>query len=313
MKTAWIEVSCTVPETMVDVFGDFLIELSGNGISIENLSLDTFSLDTIETSPVKTVKAYFPADFPLQDIPSAISAFVAEHRNAFPDFAFLPPEITLLREEDWANNWKEHFKPSRIGRHLVIKPTWETYAGGAEDIIIEVDPGQAFGTGTHATTRLCLEALEKIFMEKAPNGSATLLQPAGVLDVGTGSGVLSIAAAKLGACRITAIDIDPDAVTVARENLALNHIGGDVTVSTIPLRDTAGTYQIVVANIIAEELVKLGPELFSRVQPSGHLILSGILTEKEEYVMEGFAGFRLDLVETTRREEWSCLMFRREP
>lgn len=312
MRSTWIEVSCTVPEALTDLFADFLVGVSGTGVSIENLSLDTFSLETVDNSPTNTIKAYFPAETSPDEIKALISAFLADHVQQFPGFVFQVPVITTLNEEDWANNWKAYFKPSRVGSHLIIKPTWEPFAGETSDILIEIDPGQAFGTGTHATTRLCLESLEKIFKNMAPFETAADLRIDSVLDVGTGSGVLSIAAGKLGADRICAIDIDPEAVLVAKENLALNGIHGDMTVSTTPLSEIKGTFTIVVANIIAEELVHLANQLFARTEPGGYLILSGILAEKEDFVRNGFGHLRLSPIEGTRRDEWSCLTYRRE-
>lgn len=306
MENFWLEVSCTVPAALVDPLAEFLIEQTKSGVSIENLSVDTFSIETIEEPPVKTIKGYFPADTPPESIRSAVAAFVSA---VFPDVGTIPLTIVRIGEEDWANNWKQYFKPARIGSGLVIKPTWETYDARPSDIIIEVDPGQAFGTGTHATTRLCLEALEKIYKKLPPFTDDASPVPTSILDVGTGSGVLSIAAAKLGASRICAIDIDPEAVNVARENLALNGITGEVAVATTMLRDVPGSYNIVVANIIAEELVKLSMDLVDRLAASGILILSGILTEREPFVTDGFSTFPLSLVEITHREEWSCLVY----
>lgn len=312
MSVLWAEVSCEVPAAVVDQLAEFLVALSECGVTIENLSVDTFSIDTIEDSPVKSVKAYFPADQTLDDKVAQVAAFLDGIAPSCPGFQFRNPGVNLIREEDWANTWKEHFKPSRIGMRLVIKPTWEDFTAQADDLIIELDPGMAFGTGTHATTRLCLESMERIFSRTATDDAGKLIVPAEILDVGTGSGVLAIAAAKLGASRVVAIDIDPEAVAVARENLAQNRIGPSVTVSSEPLTDIPGSYDIVLANILAEELVRLGRELFERVRPHGYLILSGILTEKEELVRDGFAPFSLTLVDITREAEWSCLTYRRE-
>ena len=312
MNVLWAEVSCEVPAAMVDRLSEFLVDLSGSGVTIENLSVDTFSLDTLEDTPVKTVTAYFPADQGLDGKVAQIAAFLADIGPSFPSFVFHAPGISFIREEDWANTWKEHFKPSRIGTRLVIKPTWEEFAAQPDDIIIELDPGMAFGTGTHPTTRLCLESMERIFFHAPPFDTGEGSLPAAVLDVGTGSGVLSIAAAKLGAGRVVALDIDPAAVAVAEQNLVQNRIGSSVLISTEPLEKIPGTYDIVLANILAEELVRLGKELFDRVRPHGFLILSGILTEKEELVRTGFAPFALALREITREAEWSCLTYRRE-
>ena len=255
--TIWAEICCEVPAAMVDCVAEFLVELSGGGVSIENLTLDTFSVETLEDSPVKTVKAYLAADPDLAGKLSEIHAFLIATAPSYAGFSFKAPEVHFLREEDWANNWKIHFKPTRIGTRLVIKPTWEEYAAQEQDLIIELDPGMAFGTGTHATTRLCLEAMERIFSHQTPF-DRNVINPVDVLDVGTGSGVLGIAAAKLGACCVLGIDIDAGAVEVAHQNLVQNQVENQVQVSNEPLEKLAGTYHVVLANILAEDLVRMG-------------------------------------------------------
>jgi ribosomal protein L11 methyltransferase len=307
----WAEVSCDVPAAAVDCLAEFLVEISGGGVSIENLSVDTFTSETIEDSPIKSVKAYFPDDQDLDGKIADIAGFLASIAPTFPGFDPEPPMVNLLREEDWANNWKEHFKPSRIGSRLVIKPTWEEYTASADDIVIELDPGMAFGTGTHATTQLCLEAIERIFYRDPPYDLPHYCEPRDIFDVGTGSGVLAIAAAKMGARSVTGIDIDPVAVEVANQNLILNHVEDITRITTEPLEGVAGIFDIVVANILAEELVRLRTELVTRLAAGGILILSGILTEKEELVLTGFSTPLLRLVEITRSAEWSCLSYRR--
>lgn len=304
MQTDWAEIACEVPAEMVDTMADFLVELTGNGVGIENLHLDTFSLDTLEDTPTKTVKGYLPLDDSLEELRIRVEHFLAEQGPAFAGFVYTPPTMTVVRNEDWANNWKVHFKPVRIGQRLVIKPTWEEYQKLPDDLVIQIDPGMAFGTGAHPTTRMCLESMERICF----NDCAGKL-PGAVLDVGTGSGVLSIAAALMGATEITAVDIDPEAVRVTRENLELNGVETIVAASTTGLDELKAEYGIVVANILAEELVRLSAQLTAKVAPGGWLILSGILTEKEEFVCAGFPG--LTLVENPRELEWSCLTFRK--
>jgi ribosomal protein L11 methyltransferase len=257
------------------------------------------------------VKVYLPEGPDLATQISAIAAFLAEVSPTFPEFAFHPPEVRYLGEEDWANNWKVHFKPSRIGTRLVIKPTWEEFAAREGDLVIELDPGMAFGTGTHPTTRLCLETMERYFFGEPPYETQPIAAATTVLDVGTGSGLLAIAAVKLGASRVIGIDIDPGAVEIAHANLVLNRVEQAAQVTSEPLAEVAGNFDIVVANILAEELVRLGGELVGRVRAGGLLILSGILNEKEELVITGFSPFPLTLVEITRDAEWSCLAYRR--
>jgi len=296
MEKTWSEVACEVPAAMVDLLADFLVELSGNGVSIDNLELDTFSLDDMDEASVKTVRAYFTPDADLEAKLAALNQFIRENAPAYGDASPLPPTVTTIREEDWATGWRQHFSPTRIGRRLVIKPTWEPFTQGPDDLVIELDPGMAFGTGTHPTTRLCLEALEK------------LGQPGDVLDVGTGSGILAIAAAKLGASRVVGTDIDADAVEVARENCEMNGVSAELV--TTPLAEIPERFGVVLANILAEDLIRMAPDLTAKVAPGGFLILSGILVERESSVIDGFAATGLTLAETTREGEWSCLLYR---
>jgi ribosomal protein L11 methyltransferase len=233
------------------------------------------------------------------------------HIAPFCDFVPRPPTVAFLREEDWANNWKKHFRPSRVGKRLVIKPTWEGFTSDGDEVIIQLDPGMAFGTGAHPTSRLCLETIERIFTDPLFTDIDTPLKP-DLLDVGTGSGVLAITAARLGAGRVVAVDIDPGAVAVAKENIGLNRVDDIVEVSTTPLKEVPGDFSVVVANIQAEDLVRMAGDLVGKTRWGGYLILSGILVEREEAVMEGFAGFSLDLTETVREGEWSCITYRKE-
>jgi ribosomal protein L11 methyltransferase len=187
---------------------------------------------------------------------------------------------------------------------LLIVPTWEEVPALAGDLVIRIDPGMAFGTGGHETTRLCLELLEKI-MDDCPTGTA-----ASLLDLGTGSGILAIAASLLGARRIVALDIDHEAIDVAQENLFLNHLDNTIETGTAPLESLTESFDIILANILAEELVRLAPELAKRINPGGALILSGILTEKEPLVLNGFRSTALQCEEILRDNEWSALLYR---
>jgi ribosomal protein L11 methyltransferase len=312
MSTTWAEVTCESPAELVEQLADFLVALSGNGVCIENLNVDTFSLDELADAPVKMIKTYFISDAALQDKIDAIEEYMQKLLCSYPGFAQRPPEVNFLQEEDWANNWKNHFKPSRIGRRIIIKPTWEEWDSSGDTIILEIDPGMAFGTGTHPTSRLCLETMERIYFREAPFDSSAIMTHSGFLDVGTGSGILAIAAAKFGAERIVALDIDPKAVGIADNNLELNHVRDIVSASTTPLSEIAGFFSVIAANILAEDLVRMAKDLVVKLSKGGFLVLSGILTEKEDVVITGFAGFPLKLVETTREGEWSCITFRLE-
>lgn len=216
------------------------------------------------------------------------------------------PQVRILQEEDWAHAWKKFYKPLRIGRRVVLKPSWESFPASADDVVIELDPGMAFGTGLHPSTRLCIAALEEVM--RADDR---------VLDLGTGSGVLALVAAKLGAGSILATDIDTLAVRVAIENAQLNGL----TVSerlqikhgSVP-SEMAGHFQVIVANILAEVLVKLfdgeygDPPLAEPLAPNGHLILSGILNERALLVVDAAARHGLQLVDRKEEGDWVALV-----
>lgn len=310
MKTTeWVQISCEVPAAMVEPVAEYLVELSSTGVTIENRVLDTFSLDTLEETPYVSVTAYFPAEGPVEEMLRHIQEYLAANGPAYPGYVRPELEIKRIAEEDWSSSWKGNFKPLRVGAHLVIRPTWEEFAAAPGDIIIDLDPGMAFGTGTHATTRLCLTVLERIMSREITPGRYARK----VLDVGTGSGILGIAAAKLGAQQVVAIDVDEDAVRAAAGNSALNGVSAHIQVSDTPLAMIGGFFDVILANILAEDLARLAPELTGRLAPGGFLVLSGILTEKEPLVADRYADFDPVPVEVLREEDWSCMVYRRQP
>ncbi|MBW7883497.1 MAG: 50S ribosomal protein L11 methyltransferase [Caldilineaceae bacterium] len=222
------------------------------------------------------------------------------------------PQLRTLRDEDWAHAWKRFYKPLRVGRRVVLKPSWEEFASLPDDLVIELDPGMAFGTGLHPSTRLCIAALEE------------LVQPGDtVLDLGTGSGVLAIVACKLGAAHVFATDIDPLAVEIARENAERNGIpteaDGQMVVEpgSVPA-GMAGRYSIIVANILAEVLAKLFdaeygyPPLAEPLAPAGHIILSGIIEERAGLVLDAAQRHRFRLVDRKQEGDWVALVVSRQ-
>ncbi|GAB4293560.1 MAG: 50S ribosomal protein L11 methyltransferase [Desulfuromonadia bacterium] len=301
MTQTWYEIRCTVPADEADRLAELLSELTGNGACAANLDVDAFSLESIQLPSHTTVTAYVEsAGIPTETI-ETVRGFLREigDRTGTPP---PDPEIAIVRDEDWANGWKEWFKPALVGERTVVKPTWEEYEAAAGEIVIEIDPGQAFGTGTHETTRLCIGAIERL-VAAAPGGS--------VLDVGTGSGILAIAAILHGARHAEGIDIDPLAIETARENARHNGVGSTIILHTTPLDQIDGRYDLVVANILAEDLVRMRHDIARRVGSPGFLLLSGILTEKEEYVREGFRDAPLSFVRSTTMGEWSALLYHR--
>lgn len=303
MSDAWLEIVCVVPAECADVIADFLTELSGNGVCMENRAVDAFSVREIHDEPLATIKAYLSAAVDPSEKMARLQAFMLDMAACQPGLDLATPTISAVRSEEWSSSWKVHFKPLRVGRRLLIVPTWEEADTLPDDLLIRIDPGMAFGTGGHETTRLCLEMLEKI-MDGRAHGTAPSL-----LDLGTGSGILAMAASLLGAGRIMALDIDAEAVEVARENLLLNGLDNSIETGTTPLESLAESFDIILANILAEELVRLAPILAKQLNPGGALVLSGILTEKEALVRNGFALESLRHIETSRDGEWSALLY----
>lgn len=207
---------------------------------------------------------------------------------------------TVRREDSWADAWKKYFKPQRIGTNIIIRPTWHEYTAMPDDVVVDLDPGMAFGTGTHATTRLCLELLEKANVKNKV-----------VYDVGTGSGILAIVAARLGAKRVIGVDTDSLAVDVARDNINLNKVANTVSCAegdwtALPAHERA---EVAVANIIADVIIDMSQDVRDFLNPGGLLITSGIIDSKESAVVKRFQDEGFLLVERSQQEEWVALSF----
>lgn len=303
-STTWLEIACRVPAPLVDQVADELVALTGSGVCVDNQTLDTFSLDTVAEPPIVTIKAYLPDETAARETIAAIQKLLHDLVPADRHGAHSVAVVTPVYQEDWANSWKEHFKPTRVGERLIVAPTWEPFSAEPGDIVIRLDPGMAFGTGTHATTRLCLQALELILA----SGPA-----ANTLDVGCGSGILAIAAALLGSGPVIAIDIDPVAAEVTTENARLNGVEERIASSVTPLQMISGRFDIVVANILAEDLARMAGELAAKVAGNGWLILSGILNEKESVVTSAFDRFFPAPATVTRDGDWCCVVYRATP
>jgi len=215
------------------------------------------------------------------------------------------PQIRLLEPADWSESWKAFFPPQHIGEHTVIVPTWRQYAPHPGEVVIRLDPGMAFGTGLHATTRLCLVALER------------LLRPGmRVLDVGTGSGILAIAAALQGASRVRAMDIDPVAVQVARDNVARNQVGQVVRVEQgtltpraldrVPLE--ASGFDLLLVNILAETIVDMGLAMAEAIRAGGAFVASGLICAKGGEVARALARCGLVTDDRLQEDDWVALV-----
>ena len=290
---------------MVEIVSAILGEYGCSGTVIENVDLDTFDIPDGDLEPEKTyvLEAYFPhvagGD--------RLRLELAEAFSGTPVLQAVLPRILGSRTvpmEAWSETWKQNFSTFRIGEKLVVRPSWEPHAARDEQAVIEIDPGMAFGTGTHGTTRLCLEVVAELFEAPIPPGN--------MLDVGTGSGILALGAAALGCQSVVANDIDPVACQVARENVQRNGYQGQIAISEQPIERLPGEFDLIVANILAEENVRLKQEFYKHLKPHGWLVLSGILREKEEYVKAGFADLPLTFSRSRYQDDWVCLVARRQ-
>lgn len=219
------------------------------------------------------------------------------------DFGRLYAEDITLDDEDWKDKWKENFKPSKITDKLVVKPTWEEYEAKEGEVVVQIDPGMAFGTGTHETTSLCLKLMEKYLGEEPADKK--------VLDVGCGSGILSIAAALLDCNEVMGIEIDEDAVKVAAENVELNKVSDKVKIQHGDLvKGVDFKADIIVANLMADLVISLSESARSHLEQGGVFISSGILTEKKEKVAEAIKAAGFDIIEIVEDGEWCAIAAR---
>ena len=232
---------------------------------------------------------------------AGLQAGLAHLTEAFPGYGSLFLESRSIPDENWGENWKQFYHPLRAGNHLVIRPSWEPVTPLPGDHVITLDPGMAFGSGYHDTTVLCLSLLEKY------------LRPGDrVIDVGTGSGILAIGAAMLGAADVLAIDIDPDAVRVAEQNVAINGVSEKIRVREGDLlKQTDDSCEICVANIIADIILSFAAPLKTHITPGGLLICSGIILERREEVRAALLAAGYEIMEEKATEEWAAFCVRR--
>lgn len=218
------------------------------------------------------------------------------------DLGRLYAEDRIVDDGDWKDKWKEYFKPAKVTDRLVVKPTWEHYEKSGDEMIIEIDPGMAFGTGTHETTTMCLELMEQYLRE----GQS-------VLDIGCGSGILSIGAALLGSEHVLGIEIDPDAVRTARENVEANGVSGAVTVRQGDLtKDVEEKADLIAANLIAPLVIQLADSAAEHLNENGIFISSGILTERKEEVEAAIEKAGFAILEVREKGEWCAIAARKE-
>ena len=302
----WLEFTLLVPAADVEAAAEVLRRHCPSGASIEAPILadgeEGYAFDPGQ--PV-TVRAYLPRRDDLARCRRALRRELAAVGVAW------SLRTRWRHEEEWAEAWKRFFSLERVGRRLVVCPTWTDYAPHGEEVVIRLDPGMAFGTGQHPTTRVCLEALES---RLRPGQEAPTQAPVVVLDVGTGSGILAIAAALLGAARVLALDVDPVAVDIARQNVAVNGVEGRVQVlegsldAVLRFSDAGEPrFDMIVANISTAAIIEAAPALAHALAPGGTLVASGIGEASAETCRSALERAGLKVLDQTHREGWCAL------
>jgi len=292
----------------LEAVAGFLYNCDVEGVSIEdvadvefkkeNLGFADFineSVLTIEEGAM--VKGYFKDS---ENFMNTLN-YIKESVDKLGEFGFDKGEgiVTYhkVNEDDWANNWKQYYKPAKVGEHIVVKPTWEDYEEKPGEVVVELDPGMAFGTGTHETTRMCIKALEK-----KVKGDTT------VFDIGTGSGILSIAAAKLGAKHVVGVDLDPVAVESAKKNLEFNKVNNIEILYGDLMEVVEGKANIVVANILADIIMFLSEGVRAFIEDEGYFIASGILNTQRDKVADKLKTLNFIIEEVMEDGEWICII-----
>ena len=300
---AWLELSVEADVEAVEAISEILGRVAPGGTSVEpGFELTDEGLGArIDPARPATVRAYVPARDPAV-VERAVAA-TSEALGHLQAFGLRPiGELRTRRvdEADWAEAWKAHFPVLRVGRRLVVRPTWRRHRRGPDDVVLALDPGMAFGTGLHPTTRLCLAAIEGL----ADRGS---LEGARVLDVGCGSGILAIAAVRLGAARALGVDTDPIAVEATEANARRNRLARRVRArpGSVPSGETP--FDVVLANLVAGVLVPLAAALRAELLPGGRLLASGIFIDREDDVRTAFEGAGLRVVDRSSEGDWVAL------
>jgi ribosomal protein L11 methyltransferase len=306
----WVELSVSADIEAVEAVSEMLTRFAPGGTSVEpGFGLVDEGLGAvIDPTKPAVVRAYLPGLDP-----AALRAAIADaetalgHLQAFGLRPIGPLRTRLLREADWAEAWKSHFPVLRVGRRLVIRPTWRRHRPRHGQVVLSLDPGMAFGTGLHPTTRLCLAALETLADEGRLARGCARDGSARVLDVGCGSGILAIAAARLGAGELLAVDPDPIAVKATTANAGLNGAAGRIGVRRGSVPTGEGPFDVVLANLIASLLVQLAPALRAELAAGGCLIVSGIFRDREEEVGAAFESAGLGVTRRWAEDDWVAL------
>ncbi len=308
----WIEVQVKTTSEAVEIVSNILYEAGVDGLAIE----DPNDIEEISKSRKDTdwnyideellnhkfdgiiVKAYFPEDENLMDTIKLIKQNIELIPQYDIDGGLGEVTISEVYESEWKDVWKQYYKPKRIGKQIVIKPSWEEYEEKPGDIILELDPGMAFGTGTHETTMMCIAAIEK-YMSKGDT----------VFDIGCGSGILAIAAAKLGATKVIGVDLDESTIHVSEENVRMNNVQDIVEIRHGDLLEVVSEKaDLVVVNIVAEIIKIIVPDVKTSLKQGGMFISSGIILDKIDFTKQALDENGFEIVELVVDGEWACIV-----
>lgn len=306
-NAAWLELAVEADIEAVEAISEILGRVAPGGTSVEPAFelVDEGLGARIDPSRPAIVRAYVPARDAAAAHRAAREAEAAlSHLQAFGLRPIGELRTRLVDEADWAEAWKAHFPVMRVGQRLVIRPTWRRHRALPDDVVLALDPGMAFGTGLHPTTRLCLAAIEGV----AASGA---LAGARVLDMGCGSGILAIAAARLGAAQVLGVDIDPIAIEATLANARRNGLVRKIRAREGSLPTGGPPFDVVLANLIASVLVALAEPLRDEVRPGGLLLASGIFMDREVEVAGAFGLAGLEVIERSAEGDWVALVARR--
>jgi len=294
---SWWCLSIAVPHEAAETVASFLIELGSEGVIESERDL------TQPASPFTTVQGFFPLTRPTEELQRAVAQHLQQLRREFSDLNEVKPQISEITSDAWAGQWRGHFPPLLVGQRFLVLPPWESSAAWPERIPLIIDPSLAFGTGHHATTQGCLEAIESICLRDGP--------PARAFDLGTGSGILAIALAKLGTPNVWATDNDPIALEEAQKNATTNHVRHHLHLSDVEVAALPVPFPLLVANLFSSTLIALAPILSTAAPSRGYAILSGIQLDQEADVIAAYTAPLWQLITRYPKEEWVTLVIQR--
>jgi ribosomal protein L11 methyltransferase len=303
----WLKIEISAPAELMDALGNFLTETGAQGVFQESLTPQNTAADFPEPVIEEILKAYFPQDIRSEKRIVAVQKYIDSLYEIFPGFEKPSFTTEIICDPDWGEQWKKYFKPIRVSNNIIVKPTWERYTPSSRDIVIEIDPGMAFGTGQHASTRMCMEAIEDVMMKDRS------IKEWKVLDVGCGTGILGITAAKIGAQDVICVDIDKKAVEIAGENAAINNVESSLRISNKNVATINEPRNLIIANLTAKLLLNLRPHLIELLLPEGYMIISGIIELDAKNIEEQFSTDPLTTYKVITEKEWVCYVLRKKP